>query len=122
MHSGALHNQDPENEVVQTYVVSDTAWDGQGFITVFFFSSFQQIFTSANYLLSDLYSPDDVHALPAINPTDQQRADDNEELAHERNSGDFADQNQEDTAMALKVIGDKSSFVLVLRRCLSGAQ
>lgn len=121
MHSGALHNPDPENEVVQTYVVSDTAWDGQGFITVFFFSSFQQIFTSANYLLSDLYSPDDVHALPAINPTDQQRADDNEELAHEKNSGDFADQNQEDTAMALKVIGDKSSFVLVLRRCLSGA-
>ena len=121
MHSGALHNPDPENEVVQTYVVSDTAWDGQGFITVFIFSSFQQIFTSANYLLSDLYSPDDVHALPAINPNDQQRADDNEELAHEKNSGDFADQNQEDTAMALKVIGDKSSFVLVLRRCLSGA-
>ena len=122
MHSGALHNPDPESEVVQTYVVSDTAWDGQGFITVFFFSSFQQIFTSASYLLSDLYSPDDVHALPAINPTDQQRADDNEELSHEKNSGDFADQNQEDTAMALKVIGDKSSFVLVLRRCLSGAQ
>lgn len=73
-------------------------------------------------MLSDLYSPDDVHALPAINPTDQQRADDNEELAHEKNSGDFADQNQEDTAMALKVIGDKSSFVLVLWRCLSGAQ
>lgn len=122
MHSGALHNPDPENEVVQTYVVSDTAWDGQGFITVFFFSSFQQIFTSANYLLSDLYSPDDVHTLPAINPTDQQRADDNKELSHEKNPGDFADQNQEDTAMALKVIGEKSSFVLVLRRCLSGAQ
>ena len=66
--------------------------------------SFDQIFTSASYLLSDLYSPDDVHALPAINPTDQQQADDNEEIAREQNpSGDFADENQEDTAMALKV-------------------
>lgn len=57
-------------------------------------------------MLSDLYSPDDVHALPAINPTDQQQADDNEEPAHEENSsGDFADENQADTAMASKVPG-----------------
>jgi len=57
-------------------------------------------------LLSDLYSPDDVHALPAINPTDRQQADDSEETSREKNSsGDFADENQADTAMALKVPG-----------------
>ena len=71
-----------------------------------FLSSFYQIFTSASYLLSDLYSPDDVHALPAINPTDRQQADDSEETSREKNSsGDFADENQADTAMALKVPG-----------------
>lgn len=69
-------------------------------------SSFYQIFTSASYLLSDLYSPDDVHALPAINPTDQQLADDNEDVTHEKNSSsDCADENEADTAMALKVRG-----------------
>lgn len=79
-----------------------------------------QIFTSASYLLSDLYSPDDVHALPALNPTDKKQADDNEELVDDRNSsGDFADGNQADTAMALKVTSAKFSFVSVLLRCLS---
>ena len=70
-----------------------------------FSSSFYQIFTSASYLLSDLYSPDEVHALPSINTTDQQQTDENEEMAHEKNSsGDFADENEADTAMALKVL------------------
>lgn len=80
-----------------------------------FSCSFSQIFTSASYLLSDLYSPDDVHALPALNPTDQTQTDDNEELAHDKNSsGDFADENQADSAMASKVISAKFLFVLVL--------
>ena len=30
-------------------------------------------------MLSDLYSPDDVHALPAINTTDEQQANEEEE-------------------------------------------
>lgn len=56
-------------------------------------------------MLSDLYSPDDVHALPSINPTDKQQADENEEMSREKNSsGDFADESQADTAMGLKVI------------------
>lgn len=56
-------------------------------------------------MLSDLYSPDDVHALPGINPTDKQQADNNEEMSREKNSsGDFADESQADTAMGLKVI------------------
>ena len=84
-------------------------------------SPFYQIFTSASYLLSDLYSPDDVHALPAINPTDQQQAEDNEEMAREQNtSGDFADENQADTAMALKVTSTEVFlFVSVFLQCLS---
>ena len=73
-------------------------------------------------MLSDLYSPDDLHALPALNPTDKKQADDNEELVHDRNSsGDFADENQADTAMALKVTSAKFLFVSVLLRCLSWA-
>ena len=71
---------------------------------LFFFTAFWQIFTSASYLLSDLYSPDDVHALPAINTTDQQQADDKEESYYEANSyDDFCAENEGDTAMALKV-------------------
>ena len=64
-------------------------------------------------MLSDLYSPDDVHALPAINPTDKQQADENEEMAREKNSsGDFADESQADTAMGLKVISTEIFFML----------
>ena len=73
-------------------------------------------------MLSDLYSPDDVHALPALNPTDKKQADDNEELVDDRNSAaDFADGNQADTAIAIKVTSAKFSFVSVLLRCLSWA-
>ena len=59
-------------------------------------------------MLSDLYSPDDVHALPPLNPTDKKQADDNEELAHDKNSSsDFPDENQADNAMGLKVTSAK---------------
>ena len=79
-----------------------------GFINVSFSCSLYQIFTSASYLLSDLYSPDDVHTLPALNPTDKKQADGNEELAHDKSSsGDFADENQAHTAMGLKVTSAK---------------
>lgn len=56
-------------------------------------------------MLSDLYSPDDVHALPAINTTDQQETEEEESYDDEDDStnplpgGDEA----EDTAVALKV-------------------
>lgn len=58
-------------------------------------------------MLSDLYSPDDLHALPAINTTDQQQADDNEERDYEANSypDDFCGENEGDTSRALKVRG-----------------
>lgn len=63
-------------------------------------------------MLSDLYSPDDVHALPAINPTDKQQADDKEEMSREKNSSDdFADESQANTAMGLKVISTESFFM-----------
>jgi len=57
-------------------------------------------------LLSDLYSPDDVHALPAINTTDQQEATEEEDsYDDEANSSDpLSCGNEEgDTMMALKV-------------------
>jgi len=66
---------------------------------------FPEIFTSASYLLSDLYSPDDVHALPAINTTDQQEATEEEDsYDDEANSSDpLSCGNEEgDTMMALK--------------------
>lgn len=63
-------------------------------------------------MLSDLYSPDDVHALPAINPTDKQQADDKEEMSREKNSSGFADESQADTAMGLKVISTEIFFML----------
>ena len=83
-------------------------------------SSFYQIFSSASYLLSDLYSPDDLHALPAINTTDKQQVDDNEETGYEANSysDDFCGENEGDTSRALKVRSIEV-FVLFLMRCSS---
>lgn len=55
--------------------------------------------------MSDLYSPDDLHALPAINTTDEQQADEDEETGYEANSysDDYSVENEGDTSRALKV-------------------
>ena len=63
-----------------------------------------QIFASASYLLSDLFSPDDVHALPAINTTEQEQGTEDEE-SYEADFLDisFGDDEEDDTAVASKV-------------------
>lgn len=64
-----------------------------------------QIFASASYLLSDLFSPDDVHALPAINTTEQEQGTEDEE-SYEADFLDisFGDDEEDDTAVASKVL------------------
>lgn len=64
---------------------------------------FPEIFSSASYLLSELYSPDDVHALPGINldDDDQRRSEEEETYDDEANSTDDRCEGQ-DTAVALK--------------------
>lgn len=65
---------------------------------------FPEIFTSASYLLSDLYSPDDIHALPAINTTDEQQANEEEESYDDEVEPDLLSGGVEgdNTAVALK--------------------
>ena len=55
-------------------------------------------------MLSELYSPDDVHALPGINldDDDQRRSEEEETYDDEANSTDDRCEGQ-DTAVALKV-------------------
>ena len=62
-----------------------------------------QIFSSASFLLSDLYSPDDVHALPAINTTDDPEGDAEENNSEASPSDEWSGESDGDTVMALKV-------------------
>ena len=56
-------------------------------------------------MLSDLYSPDDIHALPAINTTDEQQANEEEESYDDEVEPDLLSGGVEgdNTAVALKV-------------------
>ena len=73
--------------------------------TKFHWSTRFQIFASASYLLSDLFSPDDVHALPAINTTEQEQGTEDEE-SYEADFLDisFGEDEEDDTAVASKVL------------------
>ena len=64
---------------------------------------FGQIFSSASFLLSDLYSPDDVHALPAINTTDDPEGDEEENNSEASPSDEWSGQSDRETITALKV-------------------
>ena len=56
-------------------------------------------------MLSDLFSPDDVHALPAINTTEQEQGTEDEE-SYEADFLDisFGEDEEDDTAVASKVL------------------
>lgn len=64
--------------------------------------TYPEIFSSASFLLSDLYSPDDVHALPAINTTDDPEGDAEENNSEASPSDEWSGESDGDTVMALK--------------------
>lgn len=64
--------------------------------------TYPEIFSSASFLLSDLYSPDDVHALPAINKTDDPEGDAEENNSEASPSDEWSGESDGDTVMALK--------------------
>ncbi|XP_067036895.1 erythroid differentiation-related factor 1-like isoform X2 [Acropora muricata] len=67
---------------------------------------FPEIFTSANFLLSELYSPDDVHALPAISGANEEHGSEKgrENYDVEANSASYLSENcdGQDTTISLK--------------------
>lgn len=64
--------------------------------------TYPEIFSSASFLLSDLYSPDDVHALPAINTTDDPEGDEEENNSEASPSDEWSGQSDGETITALK--------------------